>query len=84
MRKSSVTICSDVLILSTIDACLDKVSEDRRVDAHLRSARSFANSTADNFWANSAKARKLTVLQDWVTQASTLAKSSRAALAIVH
>jgi C4-dicarboxylate-specific signal transduction histidine kinase len=84
MRKSSVTICSDSLISSAVDACLDKVSEDRRVDAHLRSARSFVNSTADNFWANSAKARKLTVLQDWVTQASTLAKSSRAALAIVH
>jgi hypothetical protein len=40
--------------------------------------------TADNFWADSAKARKLTVLQDQVTQASTLADSSRAALAIVH
>jgi hypothetical protein len=84
MRKSFVTICSDSLISLAVDACLDKVSEDRRVDAHLRSARSFANSTADNFWSNSAKAEKLTVLQDRVTQASTLAESSCAALAIVH
>jgi hypothetical protein len=54
------------------------------VDGHLRAAQTYANSTADNFWANHSKARKLTVLQDRVTQASTLAESSCAALAVVH
>jgi hypothetical protein len=67
MIKSSMTTCSDSLISLVVDACLNKVSEDRRVDAHLRSARSFANSTADNFWADSMMARKLTVLRDRVT-----------------
>jgi hypothetical protein len=84
MKKFSVIAYSDSLILLAIDACFDKVSEEHRVDAHLRSARWFANSTADNFWANSVKARKLTVLQDWITQASALAESSSTALAVVH
>jgi C4-dicarboxylate-specific signal transduction histidine kinase len=75
---------SDFLIRLTVDACLDKGSKNRRVDAHLRAAQTYANSTTDNFWANHSKARKLTVLQDWVTQASNLAESSRAALAVVH
>jgi hypothetical protein len=72
------------MIWLTVDACLDKGSENRRVDAHLRATQTYANSTADNFWANHSKARKLTVLLDRVTQASTLAESSRAALVIVH
>jgi hypothetical protein len=76
--------CSDFLIRLAVDACLDKGSENRLVDAHLRAAQPYANSTADNFWANHSKARKLTVLQDRVTQASILAESSHVALAVVH
>jgi hypothetical protein len=79
-----VTAYADSRISLAVDACFDKVSKDRRVDVHLRSAWSFVNSIVDNFWANSMKARKLTVLQDWIAQASSLAESSRDALAVVH
>jgi hypothetical protein len=42
------------------------------------------NSIADNFWANRSKAMKLTVLQDRISQAGALAKTSRATLVLVH
>jgi hypothetical protein len=54
------------------------------VNAHLGAAQTHANSIADNFWANRSKAMKLTILQDRVAQARVLAKTSRAALALVH
>jgi hypothetical protein len=66
------------------DVCLDSEAEARRVNAHLRAAQTHANSIADNFWADRSKAMKLTILQDWITQAGVLAETSRAALALVH
>jgi hypothetical protein len=51
---------------------------------YLRAAQSYANSTVDNFWADLSKAKKLAVLQDRISQASSLAESSRAALQLVH
>jgi hypothetical protein len=54
------------------------------VNAHLRAAQTHANSIADNFWADRSKAMKLTILQDRVAQTGVLAKTSRAALALVH
>jgi hypothetical protein len=66
------------------DVCLDSASEARRVNAHLRAAQTHANLIADNFWADRSKAIKLTILQDRIAQAGVLAKTSRAALALVH
>jgi hypothetical protein len=43
-----------------------------------------ANSIADSFWADRSKALKLMILQDRITQAGILAKTSRSALALVH
>jgi hypothetical protein len=66
------------------DVCLDSEAEARRMNAHLRAAQTHANLIADNFWADRSKAMKLTILQDWIAQAGVLAKTSRAALALVH
>jgi hypothetical protein len=66
------------------DVCLDSEAEARRVNAHLRASQTHANSIADNFWADRSKAMKLTILQDRIAQAGVLAKTSRAALALVH
>jgi hypothetical protein len=84
----SICFCSMLVICDTFpipaDVCLDSEAEARRVNAHLRAAQTHANSIADNFWANRSKAMKLTVLQDWIAQAGVLAKTSHAALALVH
>jgi hypothetical protein len=66
------------------DACLDGEAEARRVNAHLRSVQTHANSIADNFWADRSKAEKLTIRQVRISQPGALAEMSRAALAIVH
>jgi hypothetical protein len=66
------------------DVCLDGEAEARRVNTHLRAAQTHANSVTDNFWADRSKAMKLTILQDRIAQARVLAKTSRAALALVH
>jgi hypothetical protein len=73
----------DILPISA-NVCLDGEAEARRINAHLRAAHTHANSVADSFWADRSKAMKLTVLQDWVTQARVLAETSRTALARVH
>jgi hypothetical protein len=70
--------------LLNADACLDDEADAHRVNTHLHVAQTHANSIADNFWVDCSKAEKLTVLQDWVSQAGALAETSRAALAIVH
>jgi hypothetical protein len=75
---------SDHLFLSDADACLDSKAKAHRVNAHLHAAQTHANSIAGNFWADRSKAMKLTVLQDRISQAGVLAKTSRAALALVH
>jgi hypothetical protein len=67
-----------------VDVCLDSKAKVRRVNAHLRAAQTHANLTADNFWADRSKAMKLTILQDRITQAGVLAKTSCAALTLVH
>jgi hypothetical protein len=54
------------------------------MNAHLRAAQTHANSVADNFWANRSKATKLTILQDRISQAGALAKTSCAALVLIH
>jgi hypothetical protein len=54
------------------------------MNAHLRAAQIHANSIADNFWADRSKAMKLTILQDRIAQAGVLAKTSHAALVLVH
>jgi hypothetical protein len=66
------------------DVCLDSEAEARRMNAHLRAAQTHANSIADNFWADRSKAMKQTIRQDRIAQAGVLAKTSRAALALVH
>jgi hypothetical protein len=68
----------------TVDVCLDSEAEARRVNAHLRAAQTHVNSIADNFWADRSKAMKLIILQDRVAQAGALAKTSHAALALIH
>jgi hypothetical protein len=73
----------DILLPST-DVCLDNEAEAQRVNVHLRAAQMHANSIADNFWADRSKALKLTLLQDRIAQAGTLAKTSHSALALVH
>jgi hypothetical protein len=73
-----------ITFLLNADACLDDEAKARRVNAHLRAAQTHANSIADNFWADHSKAEKLTVLQDWISQAGALAETCRAPLAIVH
>jgi hypothetical protein len=64
--------------------CLDSAAEARRVNAHLLAAQTYANSVADNFWADRSKAMKLTLLQDRIAQAGVLVETSRSALALVH
>jgi hypothetical protein len=64
--------------------CLDSAAEARRVNSHLVSAQTHANSVADNFWADRSKAMKLTILQDRIAQAGVLFETSRSALALVH
>jgi hypothetical protein len=54
------------------------------MNVHLHAAQTHANLIVDNFWADRLKAEKLTVLQDRISQAGSLAETSRAALAIVH
>jgi hypothetical protein len=54
------------------------------MNAHLVAAQTYANSVADNFWADQSKAMKLTLLQDRIAQAGVLAETSRSALALVH
>jgi hypothetical protein len=54
------------------------------MNAHLRAARSHANSIADNFWADRSKAMNLTILQDRISQAGALAETSHAALVLMH
>jgi hypothetical protein len=44
----------------------------------------YANSTADNLWADRSKARVLSLLQDRVAQAGVLAENCRSALAVIH
>jgi hypothetical protein len=66
------------------DVCLDSEAKVHHVNAHLRAAQAHPNSIADNFWADRSKAMKLTVLQDRISQAGVLAKTSRAALTLVH
>jgi hypothetical protein len=73
-----------IAALLNVDACPDDNAEARRVNAHLRAARTHANSIADNFWADRSKAEKLTVLQDRNTQAGALAETCHVALAIFH
>jgi hypothetical protein len=73
-----------IILLLITDVCTDSQAEARRVNAHLRAAQSHANSVANNFWSNRSKAMKLTILQDRISQAGELAKTSRAALALVH
>jgi hypothetical protein len=72
-----------ITFLLNADACLDDEAEARRVNAHLHAAQTHANLIADNFWADRAKAEKLTVLQDRISQARALAETCRAALSIV-
>jgi hypothetical protein len=68
----------------TVYVCLDSEAEAQRVNAHLHAAQTHANLIADNFWDDRSKAMKMTILQDRVAQAGALAKTSRAALALVH
>jgi hypothetical protein len=83
-----IYFCSMLVICDTFpipaDVCLDSEAEARRVNAHLRAAQTHANSIAENFWADQSKVMKLTVLQDRIAQAGVLAKTSHAALALVH
>jgi hypothetical protein len=83
-----ICCCSMFVICDTFpiptDVCLDSEAKARRVNAHLRAAQTYANSIADNFWADRSKAVKLTVLQDRIAQAGVLTEMSRAALVLVH
>jgi hypothetical protein len=73
-----------IAVLLNADACLDDNAEARWVNAHLSAAQMHANLIADNCWADRSKARTLTVLQDQISQARSLAETCRAALATVH
>jgi hypothetical protein len=79
----SMTVRCDILPTS-VDVCLDSEAEARCENAHLRAAQTYANSIADNFWADRSKATKLTILQDQIAQARILAETSRAALTLVQ
>jgi hypothetical protein len=67
-----------------VDVCLDSEAEARRVNTHLCAAQAYANSIADNFWADRSKVMKLNILQDRITQDGVLAEMSHAALTLVH